>query len=77
MEPCRPQPQPVGEHVHPRLVEKKANGAALSVLRDKISGLKPISPDGLEGGAGALDHAGGGGGNVYLPAPQRPGQRSG
>lgn len=65
---------PWGEHVHLRLVEKKANGAAaLSVLRDKISGLKPISPTASKEVRARSITPEVESGNVYLPHPSDPG----
>lgn len=63
-----------GRFVHTRLIEDKANGTAiLDVLRDKISGLKPVNPTvSKEARARAVtpeieSH------NVFLPHPKQPG----
>lgn len=65
---------PCGHLVHKRLVEKKANGAAiLDTLKDKISGLKPITPkESKEARARAVTPEIEGG-NVFLPHPGDPG----
>lgn len=65
---------PCGSLVHQRLIEKKANGAAIiDVLKDKISGLKPINPtESKEARARAVTPEVESG-NVYLPHPSDPG----
>lgn len=65
---------PCGSLVHRRLIEKKANGAAIiAVLREEISGLKPINPtESKEARARSVTpeiEAG----NVFLPHPSDPG----
>ena len=59
-----------GDRVYTTLVEEKANGAAvISVLHDKIAGLKPINPkDSKEARAAAVTPEVESG-NVYLPNP--------
>lgn len=59
-----------GRHVHERLVEEKANGAAIiDTLHDVISGLKPVNPSvGKEARARAITPEIESG-NVYLPHP--------
>lgn len=73
-DPWNPNVNFCGKFVHTRLVEKKANGAAaLAVLRDKISGLKPINPrtsKELRARAVTPEIESG---NVYLPHPSDPG----
>lgn len=65
---------PYGDLVHERLIEEKANGAAIiDTLREEISGLKPINPgNSKEARARSItpeveSH------NVYLPHPTDPG----
>jgi predicted phage terminase large subunit-like protein len=59
-----------GELAFTTLIEEKANGAAvISVLRDKIAGLKPVNPkDSKEARAAAVTPEVESG-NVYLPLP--------
>lgn len=65
---------PCGHLVHQRLVEEKANGAAIiNSLREQISGLKPINPtDSKEARYRAVTPEVESG-NVYLPYPGDPG----
>jgi predicted phage terminase large subunit-like protein len=69
-----PNRSPAGALVHERLIEKKANGAAIiQVLRDRISGIKPITPtESKEARARAVTPEIESG-NVYLPHPADPG----
>lgn len=62
---------PYGRNVHQRLIEEKANGAAIiDVLRRQISGLKPVNPQvGKEARARAITPEVESG-NVYLPHPR-------
>lgn len=73
-EPSNWARSPCGSLVHQRLIEKKANGAAIiDVLKDKISGLKPITPhESKEARARAVTPEIESG-NVYLPHPSDPG----
>lgn len=65
---------PFGQFVHQRLVEDKANGAAvIDSMRDKIAGIKPVSPrDSKESRARAVTPEIESG-NVLLPDPLMPG----
>jgi predicted phage terminase large subunit-like protein len=69
-----PFTSPYGRLVHQRLIEKKANGAAIiDTLRNKIAGLKPVNPTaGKEARARAITPEVESG-NVYLPHPGDPG----
>lgn len=69
-----PVKSPYGAHVHKRLVEEKANGAAIiESLREKVAGIKPINPkDSKEARARAVTPEVESG-NVYLPHPSMPG----
>lgn len=73
-EPSNWARSPCGSLVHQRLIEKKANGAAIiDVLKDKISGMKPINPlESKEARARAITPECESG-NVYLPHPSDPG----
>jgi predicted phage terminase large subunit-like protein len=65
---------PWGQNVHLRLIEKKANGAAaINVLKDKISGLKPINPTMNKEVRARSVTPEVESGNVYLPHPSDPG----
>lgn len=65
---------PCGHLVHERLIEDRANGSAIiDVLKDKISGIKPINPTvGKEARARAVTPEIESG-NVFLPHPSDPG----
>lgn len=65
---------PWGDRVHERLVEDKANGTAvMDTLKEKVSGIRGISPkDGKEARARAVTPEVESG-NVYLPNPSDPG----
>lgn len=65
---------PFGRHVHKRLIEEKANGAAIiDTLRDQISGMKPINPrTSKEARARAITPEVESG-HVYLPHPSDAG----
>lgn len=69
-----PGVSPCGHLVHQRLVEEKANGAAIiDTLHDKIAGLKPITPViGKEARARAVTPECESG-NIYFPHPSDPG----
>lgn len=69
-----PMKSPYGQHVHKRLIEDKANGPAIiSQLKDKVAGIKPISPrDSKEARARAVTPEIESG-NVLLPHPDMPG----
>lgn len=62
---------PYGRNVHQRLIEEKANGAAIiDVLRRRVSGMKPVNPQvGKEARARAITPEVESG-NVYLPHPR-------
>lgn len=65
---------PYGSHVHQRLIEKKANGAAaINVLHDKIPGLKPVNPTKSKEVRARAVTPEIESGNVYLPHPSDPG----
>ena len=72
--PDDPVTNPFGRFVHQRLVEEKANGAAiLDVMRRRVSGLKPVNPrTGKEARARAVTPEIESG-NVFLPHPADPG----
>ncbi len=62
------------EFAHEHLVEDKANGPAiLDVLKDEISGLKPINPRGSKEARARAVTPEIESGNVYLPDPTMPG----
>lgn len=65
---------PFGRFVHKRLIEEKANGAAIiDTLKDQISGMKPINPrTSKEARARAITPEVESG-HVYLPHPSDPG----
>lgn len=65
---------PAGHLVHERLIEEKANGAAIiDVLKEHVSGIKPVNPViGKEGRARAVTPEIESG-HVYLPHPGDPG----
>lgn len=65
---------PCGHLVHTRLIEKKANGAAaIDVLKDEISGIKPIHPRVSKEARARVVTPEIESGNVYLPHPNDPG----
>jgi len=69
-----PVRSPSGSLVHQRLIEKKANGAAIiDVLKEKISGLKPINPTASKEARARAVTPEIESGNVYLPHPSDPG----
>lgn len=69
-----PQISPCGHLVHRRLVEKKANGAAMiNTLRDRISGFIPITPTASKENRARAITPECESGNVYLPHPSDPG----
>ena len=69
-----PSVSPCGHLVHERLIEERANGAAIiDVLKEKIAGLKPINPTiSKEARARAVTPECESG-NVFLPHPSDPG----
>lgn len=69
-----PATSPYGKHVHQRVIEEKANGAAIiDTLKNEISGLKPINPTvSKESRARAITPEVESG-NVLLPHPSDPG----
>lgn len=69
-----PALSPHGQHVHIRLIEEAANGAAvMDVLKDEISGIKPIRPrDSKEGRARSITPEVESG-HVLLPNPSEAG----
>ena len=65
---------PCGHLVHSRLVEEKANGSAIiDVLKDRISGLKPVNPTTSKEARSRAVTPEIESGNVYLPHPSDPG----
>lgn len=65
---------PYGRHVHKRLIEEKANGAAIiDTLREKISGMKPINPRTSKEARARAVTPEVESGHVYLPHPKDPG----
>jgi predicted phage terminase large subunit-like protein len=65
---------PWGNLVHERLVEKKANGAALiNTLSEQISGIKPITPTTSKENRARAITPECESGNVFLPHPSDPG----
>jgi predicted phage terminase large subunit-like protein len=65
---------PCGNLVHRRLIEKKANGAAIiTVLREEISGIKPINPTESKEARARSVTPEVESGHVYLPHPSDPG----
>lgn len=63
-----------GDRVRLRLVEEKANGAAIiNMLRDKVSGLKPINPKESKEARARASTPEIESGNVFLPYPADPG----
>lgn len=69
-----PYSSPFGQHVHLRLIEEKANGAAIiDTLRDRISGMKPVNPGNSKEARARAITPEVESGNVYLPHPTDPG----
>src|SRR5688500_18208055 len=65
---------PYGNLVHERLVEKKANGAALiDTLKTQIAGIKPITPTTSKENRARAVTPECESGNVFLPHPSDPG----
>lgn len=63
-----------GHLVHERLIEKKANGAAIiDTLREEIAGLKPINPTASKESRARAITPECESGNVFLPHPADPG----
>lgn len=73
-DPAFPALSPYGDRVHTRLIEKKANGAAIiDTLRNDVSGLKPINPTESKDARARAVTAGIESGNVFLPYHGEPG----
>ena len=69
-----PIESPYGQHVRTRLVEKKASGAAIiTMLRNKIAGIKPINPTTSKEARARAVTPEIETGNVLLPHPGMPG----
>lgn len=69
-----PSQSPCGHLVHERLIEEKANGAAIiDTLRDKISGIKPIVPTASKEARARAITPEVESGNVFIPHPTDPG----
>lgn len=65
---------PYGDMVHERLVEEKANGAAIiDTLKESVSGLKPVNPTSSKEARARAITPEVESGNVYLPHPTDPG----
>lgn len=65
---------PYGNLVHERLVERKANGAALiDTLKEQIAGIKPITPTTSKENRARAVTPECESGNVFLPHPSDPG----
>lgn len=65
---------PYGRYVHQRLIEEKANGAAIiDTLKDEISGIKPVNPTTSKEARARAITPEVESGNVYLPHPTDPG----
>lgn len=65
---------PYGQYVHERLIEDRANGTAIiDVLKDRISGLKPINPTSSKESRARAVTPEVESGNVLLPHPSEPG----
>lgn len=74
LKPDDPVMSPSGHLVHQRLIEKKANGAAvINVLKEKVSGLKPVIPSGSKENRARAVTPEIESGHVYLPHPSDPG----
>ncbi len=73
-EPDNPVVSPYGHLVHGRLVEDKANGPAIiDVMKQRISGLKPINPTSSKEARARAVTPEVESGHVYLPHPGDPG----
>lgn len=69
-----PELSPYGHLVHKRLIEEKANGAAIiDTLKDEIAGIKPINPTTSKEARARAITPEIESGNVYLPHPTDPG----
>lgn len=69
-----PVHSPCGHLVHERLIEERANGAAIiDVLKEKISGLVPVNPTISKVARARAVTPEIESGNVYLPHPSDPG----
>lgn len=67
-------PSPYGEHVHKRLIEDAANGAAaIDVLRKEVAGIKPVKARTAKEIRARAITPEIESGNVYLPLPSDPG----
>lgn len=65
---------PWGDRVHERLVEERANGAALiDVMREHVAGIKPINPTVSKEARARVVTPEIESGNVFLPHPSDPG----
>ena len=65
---------PYGSLVHDRLIEERANGAAIiDVLKERISGLKPVNPTVSKEARARAVTPEIESGNVFLPHPADPG----
>lgn len=65
---------PYGSMVHTRLIEERANGAAIiDTLREKISGIKPVNPTTSKEARARAITPEVESGNVFLPHPSDPG----
>lgn len=65
---------PFGRFVHKRVIEEKANGAAIiDTLREKISGMKPVNPKTSKEARARAITPEVESGHVYLPHPTDPG----
>lgn len=69
-----PSSSPYGHLVHDRLIEERANGAAIiDTMREKISGLKPINPTQSKEARARAVTPEIESGNVFLPLPSEEG----
>lgn len=69
-----PATSPCGHLVHERLIEERANGAAIiDVLKERISGLKPVNPTVSKEARARAVTPEIESGNVFLPHPGDPG----
>jgi predicted phage terminase large subunit-like protein len=69
-----PIASPCGHLVHERLIEDRANGTAIiDVLKEKISGIKPINPTSSKESRARAVTPEIESGNVFLPHPSDPG----
>jgi predicted phage terminase large subunit-like protein len=72
--PDDPVSSPCGNLVHERLIEDRANGSAIiDVLKERISGLKPINPTVSKEARARAVTPECESGNVFLPHPGDPG----